>query len=128
MSVEILSKRIIVIEDNHDILDMLAYILRDEGYVVIPSLNSQPLKDIENYNPDLILLDDWLPDGYGHQLCSALKANALTSKIPVILISSVRNLPQIAESCNANGYIAKPFDIDYLISVVKAQLTENALS
>ena len=118
----IAGKKIIVIEDNHDILDMIAFILRDEGFDVLPSVNAAPLSDIATNRPDLILLDDWLAEGYGHALCEQIKADSQTSHIPVILISSVRNLADIAKKCNANGYISKPFDIDHLISVVKDHL------
>jgi two-component system, OmpR family, phosphate regulon response regulator PhoB len=117
-----MAKKIIVIEDNHDILDMIAYILEDEGYEVLSSLNSEPLKDIEVHGPDLILLDDWLPDGYGHRLCAKLKENPDTSHVPVLLISSVINLPELAKKSKADGYIAKPFDINHLIGMVKLHL------
>jgi two-component system phosphate regulon response regulator PhoB len=114
--------KIIVIEDNNDILDMIAYILEDEGYEVIPSLNAEPLKDIETHRPDLILLDDWLPDGYGHKLCAQLKGSSETSHIPVLLVSSVVNLQDLAQKSKADGYIAKPFDIHHLIAMVKQHL------
>jgi two-component system phosphate regulon response regulator PhoB len=117
-----MAKKIIVIEDNHDILDMIAYILEDEGYEVMSSLNAEPLKDIETHNPDLVLLDDWLPDGYGHRLCATLKDNPVTAHIPVLLISSVINLPELAKKGKADGFISKPFDIEHLISMVKEHL------
>ncbi len=117
-----MNKKIIVIEDNHDILDMISYILEDEGYEVLPSVNSEPLKEVESHKPDLILLDDWLPDGYGHKLCADLKGNPATSAIPVVLISSVVNLPALAQKSNADGFITKPFDIDHLIEMVKKHL------
>lgn len=117
-----MSKKVIVIEDNHDILDMIAYILEDEGYEVISSLDAEPLKEVEIHNPDLILLDDWLADGYGHQLCGQLKENPVTAHIPVLLVSSVQNLKDLAKSSKADGFIRKPFDIDYLIDMVKQHL------
>lgn len=115
-------KKIIVIEDNHDILDMIAFILEDEGYEVLSSLDAEPLKDIETHKPDLVLLDDWLADGYGHQLCAQLKANPATTNIPVLLVSSVQNLKELAQQSQADGFIHKPFDIDYLIEMVKQHL------
>lgn len=118
----LVGKKIIVIEDNHDILDMIEFILRDEGFDVLPSLNAEPLQRIATIQPDLILLDDWLADGYGHVLCEEIKADSLTNHIPVVLISSVRNLQDIAAQCHADAYITKPFDIDYLIAVVKDHL------
>jgi two-component system phosphate regulon response regulator PhoB len=120
-----MSKKIIVIEDNHDILDMIAYILEDEGYEVISSLNAKPLKDIETHNPDLILMDDWLADGYGHELCKELKSNPSTCHIAVLLVSSVQNLKDVAQKCGANGFIYKPFDIDHLITTVKKHLSAD---
>jgi two-component system phosphate regulon response regulator PhoB len=115
-------KKIIVIEDNHDILDMIAYILEDEGYEVLPSVNSEPLKEVESHKPDLILLDDWLTDGYGHKLCADLKSNPAIAHIPVLLISSVVNLAELAQKSKADGFIAKPFDIHHLIDTVKLHL------
>lgn len=106
---------------------MIAYILEDEGYQVISSLNSEPLEDVENHKPNLILLDDWLPDSYGHDLCRELKASPATAHIPVLLISSVRNLQEIALECNADGFIRKPFDIEYLISTVRHHLDVKPL-
>jgi two-component system phosphate regulon response regulator PhoB len=120
-----MSKKIIVVEDNHDILDMIAYILEDEGYEVVPSLNAEPLNEVEQLKPDLVLLDDWLADGYGHDLCAKLKSNPATAHIPVILVSSIRNLAEVATKCSADGYLPKPFDIVDLLDKVKFHLVEE---
>lgn len=114
-----MKKKIVVIEDNHEILELLGFILENEDYEVLASLNAEPIKNLEEINPHLILLDENLGEDKGHQLCLAIKANPGTSHLPVILISAVSNLPEIARKCKADNYIAKPFLIEDLLNLVK---------
>ena len=113
-------KKIIVIEDDNDILVLLQYILEDEGYQVLPLLQSEPLSTIVEHQPSLILLDDRLPGEYGHILCSKIKADPKTTSIPVVLVSATRNLEKIALDCQADDYLPKPFDLKDLLKIVKA--------
>ncbi|MES3018825.1 MAG: response regulator [Bacteroidota bacterium] len=114
-----MKKKIVVIEDNHDILELLGFILENEDYEVLASLNAEPIKSLEDINPHLILLDENLGTSKGHQLCLEIKANPGTSHLPVILISAVNDLAEIARKCNADNYIAKPFLIEDLLDLVK---------
>ena len=112
-------KKIVVIEDNRDILELLGFILENEDYEVLASVDSEPIKSLEQINPHLILLDENLRNEKGHKLCLEIKANAGTSHLPVILISAVNDLPEIARRCKADNYIAKPFLIEDLLDLVK---------
>jgi len=118
-----MAKKILVIEDDKDIRDTIVYVLEEEGYEVIASDNARILKKVHDLEPDLILLDNWLTDWTsdlsGQQLCKALKNDPATNHIPVILISAVNNLKEIAQAGEADGYIKKPFDLTELIEVVK---------
>lgn len=120
---ENITKKILVIEDDKDIRDTIVYILHEEHYEVIASEDSKILKSINNYKPDLILLDNWLTDwksdANGQQLSKELKLNPATSHIPVIIISAVSNIKEIAEAGLADGYLRKPFDLTELIEIVK---------
>jgi len=120
------NKKILVIEDDKDIRDTIVYILEEENYEVISSEDSKILKSLDIYNPDLILLDNWLTDwksdANGQQLCKDLKSNPATSHIPVIIISAVSNIKEIAEAGQANGYLRKPFDLAELVEIVKLHL------
>ena len=120
------TKKILVIEDDKDIRDTIVYILQEEKYEVIASENSKILKSINDYKPDLVLLDNWLTDwksdANGQQLSKELKSNPATSHIPVIIISAVSNIKEIAEAGLANGYLRKPFDLKELIQIVKKHL------
>jgi len=116
-------KKIMVIEDDKDIRDTVTYALEEEGYEVISSENSRILKSIDKHKPDLILMDNWLTewksDANGQQLSKELKSDPKTSDIPVIIVSAVSNIAEIAEAGLANGYLKKPFDLTDLAAIVK---------
>jgi two-component system phosphate regulon response regulator PhoB len=118
-----MAKKILVIEDDKDIRDTIVYILTEEKYEVIDSGDSKILKHIHEHNPDLILMDNWLTewksDASGQQLSKQLKTNPSTSHIPVIIISAVSNIKEIAEEGLADSYLMKPFDMADLIAIVK---------
>ena len=121
-----MAAKILVIEDDKDIRDSIVYILEQEHYEVISSGDSKILKSISNYNPDLILLDNWLTewksDATGQQLSKGLKTNPATRHIPVIIISAVSNIKEIAEEGLADSYLKKPFDMNELINLVNSFL------
>jgi len=117
-----MSKIIMVIEDDTDIRETITYALKEEGYEVIASEDARILKNLLNHNPDLILLDNWLSDwksdAAGHQLSAQIKSDPATSHIPVIIISAVSNIEEIAASGKADSYLRKPFDLNDLLGVV----------
>lgn len=76
----------IVIEEDDDILDLIQYILEDEGYPVLASDRPEHIDVIAEHQPDLVLLDDCLQFEYGHVICSRIKAPPHTKHIPVILV------------------------------------------
>ena len=123
---ESLRKKILVIEDDKDIRDTIVYILEEEDYEIIASEDSKILKSIGTYKPDLVLLDNWLTDwksdANGQQLSKELKTNPATQHIPVIIISAVSNIKEIAEAGLANGYLRKPFDLGELVDIVKKHI------
>ena len=114
-----MEKRILVLEDDRAILELMELTLESEGYCVIGINHFEPLEYIIEFGPDIILLDIRLSDGYGHLLCQDLKANPVTAKIPVILVSGADNLETIAKNSRANDYLCKPFNADDLLNLVK---------
>ena len=118
-----MAKKILVIEDEKDIRDTIVYILEEEKYEVVSSGDSKILKSIDNIKPDMILMDNWLTewksDANGQQLSKELKSNPATSHIPIIIISAVSNIKEIAEAGLADTYQKKPFDMSELVDVVK---------
>lgn len=111
-------KKVLFVEDDSDTRDIVSVIL-EEGDMVLLKANEVPaVSDIAKVEPDLILLDEWLPGKKGSEFCLELKSKKSTAHIPVILISAVCGLETIARECRADGFINKPFDIEQLKQVV----------
>ena len=118
----IMAKKVLLIEDDKDIRDTIIYALREEQIEVIASEDAKILKQLAEINPDLILLDNWLTDwksdANGQQISKEIKTNAATSHIPVVIVSAVSNIKEIAEAGQADGYLKKPFDLTDLFAIV----------
>ncbi|RZA01827.1 MAG: response regulator [Sphingobacteriaceae bacterium] len=118
-----MAKKILVIEDDKDIRDTLVYVLEEQGYEVISSEEAKILKSLDKIKPDLILLDNWLTewksDANGQQISKQLKSNPATSHIPIVIISAVSNIQEIAEAGMADDYLRKPFNLTDIIEIVK---------
>jgi len=119
-----MSKKILILDDDPDILEILSLILEESGYEVRTlSCGDTVFDDIKVFQPDLILMDVMLAGLDGRTICKNIKENHLTSLVPVILISGTHNL---AKSLNLpggpNDFIAKPFDIDHLLERIEKQL------
>jgi DNA-binding response OmpR family regulator len=112
-------KKIIIIEDDPDILDIMTFILSEEGYEVLPATNCKPLEEAHVYQPMLILLDNRLSDGLGSNYCRQFKSNPLTRHFPVVLVSANSGLAEMTIESNADAFLQKPFDIAELIELVK---------
>lgn len=118
-----MAKKILVIEDDTDVRDTIVYILEHENYEVIASADAKILKSINSLKPDVVIMDNWLTewksDANGQELSKALKTNPATSHIPVIIISAVSNVKEIAEAGLADAYLHKPFHMDEFLEMVK---------
>lgn len=116
-------KKIFVADDDPDILDILEMMLQTRGYMVSVSSNANELFDYsQDQLPDLVLLDIWMSGLDGRDICARLKENNLTKHIPVLFISANSNIKAITKEYNADGYIAKPFDMHMLLNTVSDML------
>jgi CheY-like chemotaxis protein len=114
------NKTIMICDDDAGILEMIVIILEDSGYHVIAEQNSVNLYQlIELEKPALLLLDLWMPVLSGDQVLMHLRSNPETQDLPVIVLSASTDGAKIAKDAGANGYIAKPFDIDDLLDRVE---------
>ena len=115
-------KKILVVDDEPDILRIVTFRLEKTGYEVITAINGQEALDlIEKDKPDLILLDLRLPIIDGYEVCRHLKGDKELKKIPVILLtaSAVRDVEKKAKELNAEAYITKPFEPTELLKKIK---------
>ena len=116
-------QRILVVDDDRDILEVIKYILEDSGYEVDTLSDGHNLLDkIREKTPDLLLLDIMLGNMDGRELCKIVKLTEATHNIPIIMVSASHEITSFNTTDGPNGFIAKPFDIDDLLSKVQSQL------
>ena len=112
--------RILVIDDDKPILEVVKTILDNEGYVVeIISDWTVVFEKIRAYKPDLIILDIFISGSDGRVICKELKKSKTTINIPVILFSATNRLEAYTKDSNAQGYLKKPFETAELLDIVK---------
>jgi DNA-binding response OmpR family regulator len=114
--------KILLADDDPDILDAISRILKKANYDVIVEQDGSRLMTERNEWPDLILLDNKLSGFEGISICKHLKSQELTKDIPVILISASPDLEEKAHLAQANDYLPKPFAMKLLLDKIKAHL------
>lgn len=118
-----MNKKVIIFDDNTDILDLCTLILEDAGYEIKTSVTSNNIVDqVAAFMPDLIFMDNWLPDIGGIEATQTLKNHPNLKNIPVIYFSANNDVKALAEKAGADTYLAKPFDIQLLEETVKAYI------
>ncbi len=120
-------KRILIVDDNENHLEILKETLDYFNFSIKTLSNGKDLVTIvENFKPDLLLLDYILPGtDNGLDLCRKLKNNIKTEEIPIILMSGYQMLLDQFSGCN--GVLYKPFDLDLLIEKIDALLGTHSL-
>jgi len=114
-------KKILIVDDEPDIMDVATTRLKYSGYDVIPAVDAEEaIAYLEKDICDLILLDVVLPKMHGDELCKMLKHSDKYENIPVVLFTaSAMNVANVAEQAGADDYITKPFDPRELLGKIK---------
>lgn len=112
-------KRVLVVDDEPDILEFLQIILEEEGYEVTVSDKSEYLERLHDGGlPNLILLDVLLSGKDGRDIVKYLKSQEETKTIPVIMFSAHPSAEETARQAGADDFLAKPFSIDVLLEKI----------
>lgn len=118
-----MSKKICVLEDNAEILEIVGIILEGEGHKVH---GFERVNDFNSGHPgitaDLFLLDIMLPDGNGLDVCLQLKADPRTAAVPVIMMTASSKADRDRALAISDGLITKPFDINDLAERINSAL------
>jgi DNA-binding response OmpR family regulator len=118
-------KRILISDDNLAILDALKMMLEEEGYEVETTNDGATIQNAQEFLPDLLLLDVWMPGMSGINICKQLKSAAATKRIPIIMVSATKDIEQIAKNSGADDFIAKPFQMENLLAIVAKYVNNN---
>ena len=116
-----MAKKILVVDDEPDLLRVATFRLKKAGYEVFFAVDGQQALDsTKEYKPDLILLDLLLPDISGEEVCKRIKADVELERIPVIIFTAITDkIDEKSKSCGADDYLIKPFAIEELLGKIK---------
>lgn len=116
MSVSERNKRVLVIDDDNDILDIMEEILTYEGFEVSRLAETGNIApDVQKYDPDIIIMDYILQGINGGEICHQIKTNPQTSTIPIILISAYPRVFNSLGTYGCDAFISKPFDLNQIV-------------
>ena len=117
--------RILIVEDNNEIQEILRTLLSEEHEVIQAFSGTEGMIRFEQGGIDLILLDIMLPGKNGDQVLKAIRQD---SSVPVIMLTALSDKKLISQYLldGANDYIVKPFDLDEVFARVTVQLRQNS--
>ena len=112
-------KKIIIYDDDTDLLEVCSLILEAKNFdVVTKDKCTEILGDIKEHSPDVILMDNWIPDIGGVKATQLVKDSDHFRHIPVIFFSANNNVNELAVEAGADYFLQKPFDISELENIV----------
>lgn len=121
---DIVKKRITIVEDDPDILFTVAFILSNADYDVTPLISGQAIMDGSNSWPDLFILDKRMPDMDGLDICRRIRRAPEGRNVPIIIISASPNFDEQAIAAGADGFLNKPFQRQALLDIVNRYITK----
>jgi DNA-binding response OmpR family regulator len=120
-------KKVLIVDDNSDILWVVETILKRYGFDVLSTLKGEEvMAKTKKYNPQLILLDVFLSGIDGIEVCNTLKSTPETKDIPIIMFSAHTNSQDLMKFCKADDFVAKPFDSNELVKKINFQIGTHA--
>ncbi|GAA4160086.1 response regulator [Chryseobacterium ginsenosidimutans] len=119
-------KKILIFDDDTAILEVITIIFEENGYQVeISETSHDILEKVEQYRPDVILMDNWIPKIGGVEATKLLKNHEEFKNIPVIYVTANNDIVALAEEAQADDYVAKPFNLEDLEDKVAKYLQEQ---
>lgn len=120
-----MTRKVLIFDDDEDILAICTYILEEQGWEVSTFSNcNNIIEKVESIMPEVILMDNWIPDSGGIVATQAIKQQQHLKRIPVIYFSANNDIKTLAKQAGADSFLAKPFDLEDLENIVN-QVTAN---
>jgi two-component system cell cycle response regulator DivK len=121
-----LDKKIIIFDDDEDILSICSYILEEQGWQVHTFTDCNNIVEkVAGIHPSVILMDNWIPDAGGIIATQTLKKEEKLRDIPVIYFSANSDIQLLASHAGAETYLAKPFDLEELERIIDTVLAKQ---
>ena len=117
-------KRVLCVEDDRDTCEVLKFVMTDFDFVSVDTISAAEQKMADG-KFDLYVLDNWLPDGNGVDLCEKIRASG--SRSPIIFTSAIgqRQDIDVAMNAGADRYLVKPYEPETLVKAVKELLEQS---
>jgi len=122
---ESIKKKILIVDDEPDIVETLKFLVESEGFESITALDGEDaLRKAKEEAPDIVILDVMLPKINGYKVCRLLKFDNKYKHIPILMVTarSQEEDKVIGEETGADEYITKPFDINNLLEKIHLYL------
>lgn len=122
-----MKKRVLIFDDDADILQICSIVLGNNGFEVITEKSCEDiLSKIDRYAPDVLLLDNKIPPMGGIPASQAVKASPGHARVPIVFFSAHQDVARLAEEARADHYIEKPFDLDALVAILNRAIAGAA--
>jgi len=116
-------KKILILDDNEDILEMIQEAMLSEGYEAVSiAATDDIIQSLHDSGADMLLIDYLLPGVNGGDLCHQVKSHPATAHLPVIMLSAYPRVLNSLGNYGSDAFIAKPFSLEELTDTVKALL------
>jgi DNA-binding response OmpR family regulator len=120
-----MSKKILIVDDEPNIIISLEFLMKKEGFeVAVASDGEEALSKVASFNPDLILLDVMMPKKSGFEVCEALRADPARTGLLIVMLTAKGRDTEVAKglAIGADAYVTKPFSTKELVVQVKTLL------
>lgn len=120
-----MANRILIVDDEPNIVISLEYLLKKEGFEVSVATDGEAaLRQAGEFRPDLILLDVMMPKKSGFEVCESLRADASQAELKIIMLTAKGRETEVTKglALGANAYITKPFSTKDLVAQIKTLL------
>ena len=120
-----MKKKILVVDDEKDIVELISYNLEQEGFAVIKAYDGQMAWErVKTAKPDLVVLDLMIPGIHGLEVCKLIRRDAATETLPIIMLTAKSDQVDkiLGLELGADDYVTKPFNVRELIARIRAVL------
>jgi len=123
------AKRVLIVDDEPNIVTALEFLLEKRGYEVKVAVNGEEaLAQVEAFKPDLVLLDVMMPKLSGYDVCQRMRSNPLWQGIKIVILSAKGREVEVSKgmSLGADLYVTKPFSSGELVATIDELLSKSA--
>ncbi|HXB05941.1 MAG TPA: response regulator [Puia sp.] len=122
-----MKKKVLIFDDDADILEVCAIVLETNGFEVITQANCEDLlRKVLDCGPDVVLMDNKIPPVGGIAATREIKAASAHRDLPIVYFSANQDIARLASEAGADLYIEKPFDLDELVLLLRRASAGNS--